>query len=219
MDRKRKFENTKQKVEIKKNKNVLVTKRKRNVSLLSSKNVLNTTKLLKHEIGGYYNVNSKTFVKTANTEIGKNGRMFVRLPTGEHSILWHTHPKGQGFWPSREDIYQSLNNPYRVFMIVTPLGMWLYDAQQNMHFTRTQIFNIDHAWKLLNKQLMKLTQKERWTIHEIDPIIDSFTESLKQNGFFIQFYTFIPTEISKNNYIQLMNTKIKNRLIQISKMF
>ena len=85
------------------------------------------------EIGGFFitQTNFKSqFFKTCSSKYTLKGeRKHLILPLRMSNLLWHTHPKMQGFWPSLEDLFNSIvfKQPFNCYinLIFTIYGTWV----------------------------------------------------------------------------------------------
>ena len=151
------------------------------------------------EIGGFFikkkNSNKIKFFKTADSkESLDNERKHLNLPSDTFNLLWHTHPKKQGFWPSFEDLLKgiSYNKQYSCYinLIFTIYGRWVITGIDNIKndIEFNTLINIIHKnYQIFNNYMTVLTQLQHWDMKDVLNNIKKFSLFLEQIDYGIVF--------------------------------
>ena len=153
------------------------------------------------EIGGFF-IKQKDyrikFVKTADSkESLEYERKSLNLPTGMYNLLWHTHPKKQGFWPSFEDLLSNIsykkNFSCYINLIFTIYGTWVIAGIDNIK-NDTEFNNIVNIiyknYDKFNIYMTSLTQLKVWSMKDALNNINTFSSFLEKIDYGIIFMPF-----------------------------
>jgi len=140
--------------------------------------------------------NEELFTVDTKSKVGMEGRKYVELGTVRGNTYFHTHPKMDGFWPSKEDLLRCVKNGTQEY-IFTLYGVWYMKCNtSNLNDIQTVL---KHRL-ILDTHLVMLTQKAHWTLEEMNRHLEIFKGICKLKNFEVSFHPI-------NLYKQWMNDR------------
>ena len=114
-----------------------------------------------------------------------------------YNLLWHTHPKKQGFWPSFEDLLSNIsykkNFSCYINLIFTIYGTWVIAGIDNIK-NDTEFNNIVNIiyknYDKFNIYMTSLTQLKVWSMKDALNNINTFSSFLEKIDYGIIFMPF-----------------------------